>query len=189
MKIPELLARYKLASRTTLYSRLKALNLEFAKDEDDKAFATKEQVAMLDDLDRHLEHGGRLSNYSPAHDVQVVSVSPANSSVNSSVNNVQSTELYSGLSSEQKTSAELLEKLVGAIATSIQPVNPIIRRHENIQQAMDNNWLLTSRDVEAISGRKPSRKGGDSCQIGGWRFISVGKSGNQLLWRVEKVEF
>ncbi|NET44873.1 hypothetical protein [Okeania sp. SIO2B3] len=189
MKISELLARYELKSRAALYNRRKALGIEFAKDENDRAFASKEQVDMLDDLHGHLQGGGRLSNYSPVHDAHVISVSP----VDSRSSNEYSVEQYSGcseLSSEQRrqtSSIELLEKLVGAIATTIQPVSPVIKRHQQLQQAAENGWLLTSKDVQAITGRKPTRKGSDLCQIGGWLFISVGKSGNQLLWKAEKL--
>ncbi|NER01966.1 MAG: hypothetical protein F6K17_04600 [Okeania sp. SIO3C4] len=177
MEIPDLLARYNLNSRSSLYKRLKAAGLELSKSEDNRVFANTDQLCVLDDLHKHLKNGGKLSNYSPVYDAHVMSVIP--------VGNGQ----YGGLSAEQETSSiELLEKLVGAIATSIQPVSPVIKKHQELHQAMENSWLLTSKDIQLITGRKPARKGGISCQIGGWRFLCVGKSGNQLLWKVEKLK-
>ncbi len=180
MKISELLDRYKI-SRSALYKRLEAVEVKLLKDNRGRSYTSPEQLEILDDLHHYLTNGGRVSDYSPAIAVDVVSEEIRMSTRQS---NVQTTI-------QSNSSIELLEKLVGAIATSIQPVNPIIKKHQDLQQAMENQWLLTSKDVEAITGQKPSRKGGSCCQIGGWRFVVVnlGKAGNKLLWRVEKFGF
>jgi hypothetical protein len=57
MNIKELQDRYKIASRSALSSRLKAIEINLDKDSSGSAFATETQVKLLDDLDQHLKSG------------------------------------------------------------------------------------------------------------------------------------
>ena len=50
MDVKQLLDRYKLSTRQSLYNRLKALEISLEKDSSGKAYATKDQIRMLDEL-------------------------------------------------------------------------------------------------------------------------------------------
>ncbi|NET29504.1 hypothetical protein [Okeania sp. SIO1I7] len=182
MKVPELLARYNLNSRAALYNRLKALRMRYKRDENNKAFVNEEQLEVLDMLHQHLMEGGKLSNFVRNSPVSVIS--PYNEQLT-----VQSSEQISGQSTVQETSSFiLLEKLVGAIASNFNAKSPL-KVHQDLAEAEAAGFLLTTNEVEEVVGRKPRKmKGSDSCQVGGWRFVNVGKAGNKLLWKVQKVQ-
>ena len=65
MEIPELMQRYRLNSRQSLYARLKSLGLVLEKGNRNKVYATSEQVELLDELDEHLKNGGSLKSFLP----------------------------------------------------------------------------------------------------------------------------
>ena len=65
MNVKELLERYSLSSRKSLYSRLEAAQIKLPKDDDGKAYATEQMIRQLDDLDRHIKNGGTLKSYTP----------------------------------------------------------------------------------------------------------------------------
>ena len=50
MNILNLLSRYNLNSRTGLYKRINFLEIKLSKDNNDKAFASEEQVKLLDSV-------------------------------------------------------------------------------------------------------------------------------------------
>lgn len=70
MLIAELQERYDITKKP-LYSRAKALGLEFSKNSENKSFASTEQVEVLDQLHEHLKAGGTLKNFLPVTDVEV----------------------------------------------------------------------------------------------------------------------
>jgi hypothetical protein len=58
-----------------------------------------------------------------------------------------------------------------------------------LQECEQEKWLLTTKEIEEIVGRKPRKIQGENYGImGGWKFIAKGKSGNQTLWQVEQLE-
>ncbi len=180
MKISDLLERYKI-SRSALYKRLKAVDARLPKDKRGRLYATAEQLGILDDIHHHLTNGGRFCDYSPTITIDVVSEEDTLSTAQSTI---QSTTQVGSENISPLT--ESLGKLARVIAASLQSASSVVKRNQDLQEVMNNGWLLTSNDVKAIAGQKPVRKGSDSCQIGGWRFVVVGKSGNRLLWKVER---
>jgi len=198
MNTSDLLERYKI-TRGAFYRRLEAVGISLPKDNTGKSYATTEQLNILDDLHHHLINGGRFANYNQTINVESASIQPGDTqptrrfetepqttfeSRNGMLSTgVQSTGQVDAYSSE--SNFDLLERLVGAIATNLQPTSKI-RKHEELQKAMDNNWLLESSEVREITGRKTFK--GDSFQVGGWRFVKSGKSGKQFLWKVDKVQ-
>ena len=78
MNVKELLLKYGLSSRTALYSRLRVLGIELAKDDNDKAFATPEQLAELDELHDHIKAGNKMSTF----DLRCQGASPRGPSIN-----------------------------------------------------------------------------------------------------------
>ena len=167
MQIADLMERYKLNSRQSLYARFKSLGLSLEKGERGKIDASPEQVELLDELDEHLKKGGSLKNFLP--------------SVNSVVvGNLESVE--DRVSTEQ----QMLEMLVGAIASNLQPRSPLWH-HEELEKAAAGGWLLTSREVKELIGVKPKcGKGSDRFIRGCWSFVKAGKVGGAVGWRVEK---
>jgi len=199
MNVQELLSRYGLSSRTALYSRLKILGIELAKNDNDKAFATPEQLAQLDELHDHIKAGNKMSTFVKPSKVDVVS----DTSEQFSVHSTEQKNAKNGHLSEQSTvqgtsavseaplkEAIILDSLVGAIINNINPAKNPLDKHRQLQECEQNNWLLTTKEIEEIVGRKPRKKKGENhCIIGGWKFVARGKSGNQVLWSVEKLHF
>ena len=197
MNVKELLLKYGLSSRTALYSRLRVLGIELAKDDNDKAFATPEQLAELDELHDHIKGGNKMSTFVKASKVHVVS----NISEQFSVHSTEQENTKNGHLSEQSTvqgtntvdeaplkEAIILDRLVGAIINNINPAKSPLDKHRELQESEQNNWRLTTKEIEEIVGKKPRKKKGENyCTIGGWKFVPRGKSGNQNLWSVEKL--
>ena len=65
MKIKELQERYGLKTRQSIYDWIKAGNLTLPKDERGHAYATPEQIEVLDQLVEHLKTGGTLGSFTP----------------------------------------------------------------------------------------------------------------------------
>ncbi len=93
MNVQDLLKRYGLNSRTSLYKRLNYLELELPKDKDDKSFATPEQLKLLDQLHDHIKGGGNMATFAKPSQVDVVSIN----SVQYSVQIEQSKNIQNGL--------------------------------------------------------------------------------------------
>ena len=173
MKVAELMQRYGLSSRQSLYGRLKSLGLVLEKGDSNKVCATDEQVQLLDELDEHLNSGGRLKGFLPA--TKTIPVSDISEEVLSG----------SGVVSEGEIS--VLESLVGALATNIRPRSPLWY-HEELEKAAAGGWLLTGKEVRELIGVKPKcGKGSDRFIRGCWLFVKAGKVGGAIGWRVEKV--
>ena len=190
MNVQELLLRYDLSSRAALYTRLKVLGFELAKDENEKAFATPEQLVHLDQLHEHIKAGKKMSTFVRPSQVDVVSAK----TVQSSVHSTEQKKAKKGLLTEQPTvqgaNAEvLLESLVWAIINNINPAKSSLQKHRDLKECEQEKWLLTTKEVEEIVGRKPRKlKGENYCVIGGWKFVAKGRSGNQTLWGVEQLK-
>ncbi|NEQ78246.1 MAG: hypothetical protein F6K23_37815 [Okeania sp. SIO2C9] len=190
MNVQELLLRYDLSSRAALYTRLKVLGFELAKDDNDKAFATPEQLVHLDQLHEHIKAGNKMSTFVRPSQVNVVSAK----TVQSSVHSTEQEKAKKGLLTEQPTvqgaNAEvLLESLVGVIINNLNPPKNPLEKNRALKECEQENLLLTTKEIEEIVGRKPRKIQGESyCIIGGWKFIAKGKSGNKTLWGVEQLK-
>ena len=170
MNLQELMERYGLNSRQSLYARLNSLEMSLEKGERGKNNASPKQVELLDELDEHLKKGGSLKSFVPSVDgVVVADVEP-----------VESLDIMSG---EQ----QMLEMLVGAIASNLQPRSPLWY-HEELEKSAAGGWLLTGREIKELTGVKPyCKKGSDVFARGCWQFTKAGKIGAALAWLVEKV--
>lgn len=73
LSVKALLSRYKLRSRQSIYDWIrKGLRQEFKKDEAGKAYATPDQVALLDQLEKYLQKPNAvLSDFIPLSTVQI----------------------------------------------------------------------------------------------------------------------
>ncbi|EAZ88013.1 hypothetical protein [Crocosphaera chwakensis] len=183
MNVKELCDRYKLQSRKSLYSRLEAAGLKLPKDDDGKAYATEQMIQQLDDLDQHLKNGGSLKNYTPV--TSVTTHLEITDNGNLLDNTTQTTQLTTQMSREELL--EIIEVLGGAIASRLQPIDSIAYNH-SLEQAQEQNWILSSKEVKQLIGIKPScSKGENVFTRGCWSFTKAGKIGNQTGWRVKKI--
>ncbi len=187
MNVKELCDRYKLQSRKSLYSRLEAVGLKFPKDDDGKAYATEQMIQQLDDLDLHIKNGGSLKHYTPV--TSVTTHLESNDSSNPLVSTTQTTQLTTHKTTQMSREEllEIIEVLGTAIASRLQPIDPIAYNH-SLEQAQQQNWILSSKEVKQLIGIKPScPKGENVFTRGCWSFTKAGKIGNQTGWRVKKI--
>ncbi|MGL4502484.1 MAG: hypothetical protein ACRC78_02170 [Planktothrix sp.] len=181
MKIKELQERYGLKTRQSIYDWIKAANLTLPKDERGHAYATPEQIEVLDQLVEHLKQGGTLGSFTPVSSPEIYT------SIDSQIDTSEPSTVYSAIdtvNSEIDTPMVMLERLVGAIASNIQPRSPLWF-HDELEKATKQGWILSTSEVEALIGVKP--KGEVFCR-GGWEFLRTGKIGNQGAWKVNKLE-
>lgn len=193
MIVQELLLRYGLNSRAALYSRLKTLKIELAKDKNDKAFATLEQLQQLDLLHEHIKSGNKMSTFVKEVKADVVYDESEQFSKQyteqkkSKISPI--TEQFTEQLTVQSTSAEiLLENIIGTIINNMSPREDSIQMHRDLKECSEEKWLLTSKELEKLIGRRPRKlKNENYCVVGGWKFVLRGKSGNQNLWQVEQL--
>ena len=195
MNVKELCDRYKLQSRKSLYSRLEAVGLKLPKDDDGKAYATEPMIQELDDLDQHLKNGGSLKHYTPVTLVTTHIESTDNSNI---IDNTTQTTQLTTQQATQMSREELLEiievlgtaiseRSASRCASRLQPIDPIAYNH-SLEQAQQQNWILSSFEVKQLIGIKPScPKGENVFTRGCWAFTKAGKIGNQTGWRVKKI--
>lgn len=183
MLIKELCDRYGITSRKTLYNRLNALNLELPKDLDGRAYATNEQVELLDQLDRHLSEGGTLARFTP---ITQVTIHRENQELSSVPETSDLTTQHTAQLTTQVTN-ELLGEMIKAISAAIQPQDPL-HYMTLLERAADKDWILSTSEVTKLIGVRPkTEKGKHSLTRGCWCFVKTGKIGNESGWKVVKV--
>jgi predicted RND superfamily exporter protein len=188
MFVKELCDRYSLQSRKSLYSRLDAVGLKLPKDDDGKAYATPEMLQQLDDLDQHLKNGGSLKNYTPV--TSVTTHLETNNNGNNLDDTTQTTQLTTHKTTQMNREEllEVIEVLGTAIASRLQPIDPI-GYNNSLEQAQQLHWILSTSEVKQLIGNKPSCPKGENVFIRGcWAFTKAGKIGNQTGWRVNKID-
>ena len=184
MNLNELLERYSLKTRQSLYNRLKALDLTLQKDSTGKSYATPEQIKLLDEVNEHIKGGGNLNNFTETVITEIDTPNPINTSLDSEIVPLSSDEKT--LYSDEKTPVQVeLFDLVGAIATIAKSQHSPLQNLRDLQEAADNEWILTTAQVHQLTGNKPS---GSQWVRGSFRFIRDGKIGAQAGWKVEKVQ-
>lgn len=180
MKIKELQERYGLKTRQSIYDWIKAAKLTLPKDERGHAYATPEQIEVLDQLAEHLKAGGTLGSFTPVSSPEIYT------STDSQIDTSDPATVYSlvdTVNSEVDSPMVMLERLVGAIASNIQPRSPLWF-HEELEKASKQDWILSTSEVESLIGVKPK---GEVFHRGGWEFTRAGKIGNQGAWMVNKL--
>ena len=187
MNIKELCARYKLNSRKSLYTRLNGLGITLSK-KDNKSYATEEQIALLDQQNEHIKRGGTIENFEPIEIAQVTVHNPTTQNdKNPDLSSLAATTLHS---TQLQITPELLENVVeaisGAISSKITPPSPLWFMTE-LERARASGWLLTTSQVKALIGVKPScKKGKKTFERGSFIFVKSGKIGNETAWKVIK---
>ncbi len=203
MLINELIERYKI-TRKPLYSRLKSLGLELSKNLDNRAFATPEQVKLLDQLHEHLKAGGKLKSFVPITDVEIEN-SYDTSHDTSEIVATQATTLLTQKEGKnhngkefnptahdtaqeiQYTTQHSQQELLAQIALLITEAKNPLGHLAALEQAIVNEWLLTTAQVKNLIGTKPyCKKGNISYQRGSFIFTKSGKIGRETAWRINK---
>ncbi|MGE5655104.1 MAG: hypothetical protein ACM37W_00520 [Actinomycetota bacterium] len=174
--VADLLDRYSLSSKQSLYNRLKALGIKPQK-QGNKSFITAAQLETLDALHSHLIAGKALSEF------------PLDGSKEDSNPDPVSTLVpVTGSLDEGATSTGLLDEggdligLIEAIAKALRPADPL-GEYEALEKAVSNGWILGTGKVKELTGSRPT---GDEWEWGSFTFHRAGKLGNQLAWRVER---
>ena len=86
------------------------------------------------------------------------------------------------------TIAAVLAQLNQHLAHSAAPTNPL-GNLEALEKAHQSGWVLTTEEVEALIHTHPKCSGHeDTFERGCWRFLKVGRVGQQTGWKVEKIE-
>jgi hypothetical protein len=196
MNIIELTDRYSL-SKKALYNRFDAVGIKPQLGADKKAYVSSEQIAVLDDLDRHLKAGGNLKNYTPVSQSEVTTT--LSEVVATPLKGNSKTVTYEELEKSEKQAIEprLLELELGLVGTSevgttlLRVLGAIaasqrdpLRKHQQLKQAVEEKWILTTSEIEEIIGVKPH---GEIFLRGNWQFKRAGKVGRELAWVVERV--
>jgi hypothetical protein len=187
MFVKELLDRYSLSSRKSLYSRLEAADIKLPKDDDGKAYATEEMLQQLDDLDKHIKNGGTLKNYTPVTSVATHLEAIKNETLPD--HTIQTTHLTTQQTTQisREELLDIIEVLGTAIATRLPPIDPIAY-NASLEQAQANNWILSTSEVKQLIGVKPSCPYNENIFIRGcWAFTKAGKVGSQIGWKVKKI--
>ena len=203
MLINELIERYGI-TRKPLYSRINALNIKLSKNLDNKSFATPEQVELLDQLHEHLKAGGNLKSFVPITDVElenshdiphditaIIATQPTTllSQDESKSHNGKefSSTTHDTAQEIQHTTQHSQQELLAQIALLITEAKNPLGHLAALEQAIENEWLLTTAQVKNLIGTKPyCKKGNISYQRGSFIFTKSGKIGRETAWRINK---
>ena len=181
MKVKQLLERYNLKTRQSLYDRLKALGITLAKNDLGHNYATPEQIELLDELNEHLQKpGSTLANFTP---VTKTEIAPVDSTVDTRIDRQldirEDTQIDTQIDNR-------LEVLMGAIAARMQPPS-LLWHNKELEEAAEKGWLLTTAEVRQLISVKPKTSKGEKVyKRGCWLFQKAGKIGSQTAWRVSK---
>lgn len=182
MKIKQLLERYNLKTRQSIYNWCEAVKITLEKDSQGHAYATPEQVKLLDQLAEHLDKpGATLSSFTP------MSITTIDSKLDIPIDIPIDTITDRKISPvHQQIDNQLLGEILNAIASHLTPPDPLWYM-TILERARVSEWLLTTTEVEKLIGVKPrTEKNQKSYKRGNWIFVKAGKIGNQTAWRVMK---
>ncbi|MEG4280527.1 hypothetical protein QUA62_24085 [Microcoleus sp. MON1_C1] len=161
--IASLQDRYNLSSKQSVYDRIKALLIEPVA----RGKISSEQLDKLDKLNQHLKSGGTLADFESSHTeiFQIEAIEPATTTATNQ---------------DRENFLELIE----AIARHIGATRDPLQHYAALEQAIASGWILSTAEVRALIGVKPS---GERFKRGAFAFIRTDKVGNQAGWKVEKI--
>ncbi|MEG4506043.1 hypothetical protein QUA81_21275 [Microcoleus sp. F6_B4] len=160
--IASLQERYNLSSKQSVYDRIKALSIKPVA----RGKISSEQLDKLDKLDKHLKSGGTLSDFESSRtEIMPAAIEPA---------------AATAINQERENFLELIEAIARQIAATRDP----LQHYAALEQAIASGWILSTAEVRALIGVKPS---GDLFKRGAFAFIRADKIGSQAGWKVEKI--
>ena len=161
--IASLQERYSLSSKQSVYDRIKALSIEPVA----RGKISSDQLDKLDKLNQHLKSGGTLADFESSHTeiFQIEAIQP---------------EATTAINQDRENFLELIE----AIARHIGATRDPLQHYAALEQVIASGWILSTAEVRALIGVKPS---GDRFKRGAFAFIRADKVGSQAGWKVEKI--
>jgi hypothetical protein len=155
-------------SKQTVYSRMKALGISpFKKGK--RAFVQSDQLHQLDALHHHLSQGGHLHDFTSNLTAKTRQLDSLDSSTQTSDKTDEPLERL----------VNFTESLTGALMDLTDPISNLRR----LQEAVKNGWLLTTSQVQALTGAKPH---GASWLRGSFQFHKAGQIGREAAWSVHR---
>lgn len=174
MNIQQLLERYDLKTRQSIYSWCKTLGIELSKDDSGKVKATPEEIDRLDKLKEHLSiPGNTLSNFIPISEVYVE----------------RGYDLVNVPILERESPSEIAILLgdILNILKSQMARSEVLWHNQELQKACDRGWLIKTSELKQIIGASPSIKKGEKVyQRGNWIFTKQGRIGRETAWKVSQ---
>lgn len=164
--VSELFARYG-KSRDVVYKRLNGLKIRPHKlDKGNQSYITLEELQLMDALHQHVQSGGELSDF-------VVRLSAVESDSDEREGFGES-DIVRQLSNQ---SIDQFLELAQAIALLIRPTDRF-SSYEQLERFARNGWLIQSRELRELIGRKSLSHG---MRWGGFRMERRGR-----WWKVVK---
>lgn len=167
MKIKELLERYNLKSRQSIYSWCEAAGIKLSSDEQGIKYASEDVIAILDKLQSHIDNGGTLKTF-------IKPITPTVIETDSKLDTVQDTHIDTVFNNS------VLGELSKLIVNEYNP----LRHHQLLKEAALEGWILSTDEVYKLIGTKPK---GERFVRGSWVFNRCGKVGSQAGWIVERI--
>jgi hypothetical protein len=175
-KISELQNRYGLASKQTVYDRIKALHIERA----GRGEISSESVDELDKFDKFLKNnpGATLSDF-PRNPEAITT-----SKLDLSNGQLDLSNGQLDLSSKQLDFNETLV-LIEAIARHFKPDTDPLAKYKALEYAVKHKLILPSSEIQRLIGVNPC-KYGKIFQRGSFIFKKSEKIGRQTGWLIEQ---
>ena len=161
--IASLQERYSLSSKQSVYDRIKALSIKPVA----RGKISSDQLDKLDKLNQHLKSGGTLSDFESSHTeiFKIEAIEPATATA---------------INQDRENFLELIEAIARYIGAARDP----LQHYAALEKAIASGWILSTAEVRALIGVKPS---GERFKRGAFAFIRTDKVGNQAGWKVEKI--
>jgi hypothetical protein len=158
-----------LIGKQALYNRLDALDLKPTK-VGKRAFVNGEQLKLLDELHAHILEGKTMAEFKSA------------------TSQLDKVDKSSGLTTEHpETLTNLIEVISKAIERTTPQRSPLWYMNE-LEQAVNKNWWLTTSEIQRLIGVKPvTQKGTQAYPRGCFLFTKAGKLGRQTVWKIDKI--
>ena len=166
--VKDLPKRYGIAQQT-MFNRRHHLGIQGIK-QGTTVYITPAQLEQLDQLDDYLKRhpNAKMSDF------------PITSTSSTGSTGIAVTDDNVPLHND----SDLLS-LIEAVAQSMQPKTSPLNHWEQLEKAVQHNWLLTTKEVHELAGAKPK---GQQWTRGAFQFIRQGKIGSQTAWQVNKKE-
>jgi len=166
-------------SRSVLYDRIKALNIEPEK-RGNKAYVNSNQLELLDSLHAFLNNGGSTADFLASTGLSAEQSDE--DALQSSGQMVAMEQVGAIFSETAKLNALLVEALTQRLPSPL-PTDPLANL-EALEKAAQNGWLLSTSQLAPLLGLKTL--GGKELQRYGFTFKRVGRNGAESAWSVAK---
>lgn len=173
--------------RSALYTRISALKIK-PKRVGNRAFVTKEQLQLLDDLHAHIQAGGTTAEFLEANGIPR---GPARNGQGSS--NGSQEEPAGAALALSKLQSETIMKLVAKITSRLELATQRdpLGYFDSLEKAYKNRWLLSTSELsELLSLSSGTIRGyGESFKEAGFVFTRSGtRARGGMAWKVSKLD-